>query len=633
MPIRTPVLFALILVNATFAFGIPYFPVNNTFPAGTINFVHIDPNAYSGADFTLQESQQNATEKSKTTDSEKPAADVKKEKGFFKKLFTKATKAEKTAKKEAKNLSNIENQETRVYGWHPYWMKNTQADYNYNLLTTLSYYSLEASYSPDKLRITYTDHNINGYEARDLFNRASQAGCRIDVTFKSQDANVINAILNHKQTQDSCINYLIEIFDSNYQFDGICIAFENIPPSNSASLLAFMSKLKMVLKASNRTIKIALPAKDYYNNYDILNLNKVVDEYIVMAYNYHHKGSSEGPVCPLYDDKRNLHLKGSVTEYLSKGIPYHKLIVALPFYGIVWVKDKKKDKYVFSKHVTYAQVKHQLARTKAEIKFDEVSYTYYYEFEEKNKMYRCYFDNEKSLVKKYKWLIGQHIAGVGIWALGYDHGSDEFWNMIEKNVKVKKLPSLQKKIIVKKKTQEDTVYIYHLFDSIIQHTSLKNDTIFIDSLLSELLSGYRQDTNTTTVVPKKKSAIMLQLRKLAGVFKPLLSERAIAATIVLTLIAFGLIGLLTSLLFSPVRELLYINNLPAYLFINVSLILLGLALFGFLGLLKADITYYSIEVYNNIKNGIWTTLLLCWIAINLFSYKLLGVISLKYDKP
>ena len=632
MPIRTPVIFILVLFNAISAFGIQYSLVNNTFPAGAINYVHIDPNAFSGADFTLQESQQTTSEKNKTTDSAIPAADVKKEKGFFKKLFTKATKAEKVAKKEAKNLSNIEDQQTRVYGWHPYWMKNTQADYNYNLLTTLSYYSLEASYVPDKNRITYTDHNINGLEAKKLFNRASQAGCRIDVTFKSQDANVIDSILNNPPSQEATIHYLLEILNSNYQFDGICIAFESIPPSNAASLLAFMSNLKMALKGSNRTLKIALPAKDYFNNYDILNLNKVVDEYILMAYNYHHKGSSEGPVCPLYDDKRNLHLKGSVTEYLSKGIPYHKLIVALPFYGIVWVKDKKKDKYVFSKHLTYAQVKHQLARTKAEIKFDKVSYTYYYEYEEKSKMYRCYFDNEKSLVKKYKWLIDQHIAGVGIWALGYDKGSDEFWNMIEKNVKVKKLPSLQKKIIVKKKTQEDTVYIYHLIDSIIQHTSLKNDTIFIDSLLSELLSGHHQDTSTTAA-PKEKSIIMLQLRKLAGIFKPLLSERAIAATIVLTLIAFGLIGLLASLLFSPVRELLYVNNLPTYLFINVSLILLGLALFGFLGLLKADIIDYSIEVFNNIKNGIWTTLLLCWVAINLFSYKLLGVISLKYDKP
>ena len=588
-------------------------------------------NQYMSDNFQLdQKSSPDVQNDTSTTEQSKTTAPSENT-GFIKKLFTGASKAEKTAKKEAKYLKKRENVQTQIYGWYPYWNTTPDSAFNYNLLTSFSYFTIDGHYDANSKKIEFDDHGITSPFMKSLFRSASGAGCRIDITFRFDDKSTLRQLFSSQLLQDSCISSMVKIINANFVYDGICIVFENLPPNISSSLVLFMSELKVTLKPSNRTISLALPAMDYANNYNIQKLNQLVDSYILLCYNYYTKGTEAGPVSPLDNVKKNASIKASVKDYLSKGAPYSKMIAALPFYGIVWKEDTgKPNHYSFYKHWTYTKIIGHLATTKSIVQFDSVSYTYYYDFQMNGQNFRCYFDNDKSLDNKYKWLIKQGLAGVGIWALGYDRGNQDFWNMINKDFKVKKLNPLQKEVIIDNRTLRDTVYSYLLIgDSLVKHTNLVKDTLIKDTLFSKIINP----AIDSSALKSEKNLLTRELDKLKTIFKPLLSDNKVLITVIIALISFGFLGIIASMLFSSVRKLLYITSIPGYIVTNVSLILVAWGLLAFLRYLKTDIAELIPGYYDRIYHAIWIIVIISWLIINLLSYKLIGTISLKRDEP
>lgn len=47
-----------------------------------------------------------------------------------------------------------------------------------------------------------------------------------------------------------------------------------------------------------------------------------------------------------------------------------------------------------------------------------------------NGWHHCFMDNVSSLGAKYELVRRSGIAGIGIWALGYDDGYEDLWNLI-----------------------------------------------------------------------------------------------------------------------------------------------------------------------------------------------------------
>ena len=45
--------------------------------------------------------------------------------------------------RDAPDLENIDKYSPQIYGWYPYWMKDSYENLNYKLLTTVSFYSVD----------------------------------------------------------------------------------------------------------------------------------------------------------------------------------------------------------------------------------------------------------------------------------------------------------------------------------------------------------------------------------------------------------------------------------------------------------------------------------------------------------
>ena len=68
----------------------------------------------------------------------------------------------------------------------------------------------------------------------------------------------------------------------------------------------------------------------------------------------------------------------------------------------------------------------------SEVELDPISMSKIYRVAfEDNSIKEIHYDDAFTLSKKYDYAMNNNLQGVGIWALGYDNGNDELWNLIE----------------------------------------------------------------------------------------------------------------------------------------------------------------------------------------------------------
>jgi GH18 family chitinase len=142
--------------------------------------------------------------------------------------------------------------------------------------------------------------------------------------------------------QQTFITNAINLLNSRPGSNGINIDFEGMGSADKAPFTAFMTSLCNQVHAANSNYKVtmALYAVEWGNNtFDIAALNPLVDNFIIMGYDYYYSGSTTaGPEAPLYNFQTtyNYTLAKSITHYLNKGATKSKLLLGLPWYGREW---------------------------------------------------------------------------------------------------------------------------------------------------------------------------------------------------------------------------------------------------------------------------------------------------------
>jgi spore germination protein YaaH len=160
-------------------------------------------------------------------------------------------------------------------------------------------------------------------------------------------------------------------------------------------------------------------------------------------------------------------IKTMIKDYLSY-VPPQKLILGVPYYGFNWAKgeeriieeieenpnehddnpkdenedddeDKKVEIIKDSITQTYSEIITNIEELNAEVQWDEPGQVPFYEYvdEETQKTRKVYFENEKSLSVKYQIAKEFDLAGVGIWALGYDGDRPELWKLLDTEFNLK----------------------------------------------------------------------------------------------------------------------------------------------------------------------------------------------------
>ena len=322
----------------------------------------------------------------------------------------------------------------KIFGYHPYWQGTKWQSYNYDLLTTIAYFSAETNSTGDLT-------NLHGWPATDLINKAHANGVEVVLTVTLFDKSDIETLLSHNSYRDRLIkNLLYEV--NRAGADGVNIDFESFPESQKNNLVSFVKNLRKSLRDSipNAQVTLATPAVDWSNAWDFNGLATESDGLFIMGYDYHWKGSTTtGPVAPLTGGSYNI--TNTVNTYLSvTNNNYDKLILGNPYYGYEWPSNSG-DKGASTTNVGTAVV-FSTAESKALSYgklWDSDSQTPWYRYQNPS-WFQTWYDDSLSLSNKYDFVISKKLGGVGIWALGYDEGYDELWNALNEKMGAKSAP-------------------------------------------------------------------------------------------------------------------------------------------------------------------------------------------------
>lgn len=320
----------------------------------------------------------------------------------------------------------------KVYGWHPYWVGSVYTNYDWSMLSDFCYF--DYSVSPT------TGNNTNGSFAWNTSAAVTAAlNNSVNVHFCATLFSSHSTFWASSTAQQTFITNAINLLNSRGG-NGINIDFEGMGASDKAPFTAFMTNLCNQVHAANPNYKVtmALYAVDWSTSFDIPALNPIVDEFIIMGYDYYYSGSSTaGPESPLYNFQTsyNYTVAKSITYYLKQGVSKNKLLLGLPWYGREWETAgntaPSSTTGGFTSSRTYNYVKNNAATySAANKKWESNCFNPYYAYQSAGLWRQCWIDDVYSYGRKFDLVNQRGIGGIGIWALGYDDGYSDLWNLI-----------------------------------------------------------------------------------------------------------------------------------------------------------------------------------------------------------
>jgi spore germination protein YaaH len=317
----------------------------------------------------------------------------------------------------------------RVFGYHPYWIGSAWQNYQWDLLSDLCYFSYEVNPANGDA-VTIHDWNTAA-----VIDTAISRGVKVHlcVTLFSGHAS----FFGNPQAQQKLTNNLISLVASRGAH-GINLDFEAVPSSQQAGLTNYIIQLSNALENAlpEAELSIAAPAVNWSNTFDLPAITPWLDLIMVMAYDYYWNGSTlAGPVSGFWPltSSFNYGVNRSLSYYQSQGVPESKLLLGLPYYGREWPVSSNTLPASTTGNgvaVTYRNIRANTTHyNPANYYWDYRSYNPYYSYFT-SQWWQCFFDDQRSLGAKYDLVNRRGIAGIGIWALGYDNGYPELWNLI-----------------------------------------------------------------------------------------------------------------------------------------------------------------------------------------------------------
>jgi len=318
-----------------------------------------------------------------------------------------------------------------VYGWLPSWEEANYTNFQWNLLSDLVYFGYEVNAT------TGGYNNIYNWETSPAVTNAKSNNVRISLcaTLFSNHST----FLDNTTATNNFITTIVALV-KNRGGHGINIDFENMTTAHKTSFKTFMIALANHLHSEipGALLTVALPAVEWSDKFDVVALANYVDYWVIMGYDYYYKSSTTaGPTASIYSMTSSYiyNLSKSITYYRNKGVSNTKLLLGLPYYGYEYPTSSLTVPASASGTGVAIRFRQVMANssgyyTDTYKKFNYNSYTPYYIYNTGGVNKQLFFDDKNSMEKKLDLILQRDLAGMGIWALGYDNGYTDYWDAI-----------------------------------------------------------------------------------------------------------------------------------------------------------------------------------------------------------
>lgn len=296
--------------------------------------------------------------------------------------------------------------------------------------------------SLDCVSPNYLDINSNGdLETnnidRELVKEVHDRGMKITPFLSNHwDRNAGELALEKKE---ELVEQIVAIIEDN-DFDGINVDIENLDGKSKEAFTAFIKLLRQNLQ-EDKEICVAVAANPYGSDkgwqgmYDYKALSEYCDYLMIMTYDESYGGSDPGPVASMS------FVENSIKYAIKAGIPSHKILLGIPFYGRIWNVDdmdnEEKENRIIGKGITANTINSLISFYDGTITYDDTSKSMKANFivetdDEKKDLYswgvpvtegnyEIWFDDNFTIKEKLK-LVGKYdLKGTGSWSLGQEN--------------------------------------------------------------------------------------------------------------------------------------------------------------------------------------------------------------------
>ncbi len=325
-----------------------------------------------------------------------------------------------------------------VFGYLPCWEVDdgTDAYLRYDLLSTIALFGV--AFRPDgSFNTTDAGYTmVTGSRAATILQHAHAAGTRVVVSFESFNATKNAQFLGDTDGQATFISNAVALV-TRLGADGMNIDIEGLSGSYFDEFGTFIGRLRAAAVAANPAaqVSVATNASTSGARMAAQAIQNGADRAFIMGYAYRTAGSDPvGSPAPLVRSDGGPSLTRTLDLYVAEGVPVDRTILGLPYYGTTWPTDGPELHAPRGDGSAANFFPSSLvgAPTGASLSYDGVEHAAvmtWWDASKKTWM-QTYYDDPASLAPKFQLALRRGLAGVGIWALGYDKGLPGYWQLI-----------------------------------------------------------------------------------------------------------------------------------------------------------------------------------------------------------
>lgn len=350
-----------------------------------------------------------------------------------------------------KNNSYIQNllkppgKNWEVFGFAPYWKLSKLNDLDWRTLTTFAYFSLPVASDGTIDRTSYEWQVFEGKQLSDLYKKAQAHNVRRVVTLTQMDPDIVETFLGDAASWETLAIDTADILNDK-GLDGVNIDFEYIPSNDyyRERFSQFMEAYCRVVGENTKdpyiTVSVLASSARFNKIYDIGRLAAATDGVFMMAYDFYYSGSdTAGPSAPLYGYNNGkgpfwYDVSTAVDDFL-KVADAEKIIMGVPYYGWNYPTaspspSSQRVWWLPASAKTNEKAQNDRLISDSSIGgWDSDAQVAWKGYWDENGWNVLYLEDKKSLSLKYDFAKSKKLAGVGIWALGYDADS-ELWSLL-----------------------------------------------------------------------------------------------------------------------------------------------------------------------------------------------------------
>jgi len=332
-------------------------------------------------------------------------------------------------------------QKRQIVGFLPYWLLDKAKDDYSKYINTLTYFGLTLDADGKILKLVNEQETEPGWLALktgkvgSFFLKAREKKVSLSLLVFLGDKDLIDKLMENPIENANNLVLDVEPIMKDYGFSDLNIDIEKVDEASDeqrANFTKFATEVKKELESRKLgTLTVDISPSAFLKKYliDPVGVARIVDHFIVMAYDYHFANSYvSGPVAPLAgtDTVAEFDIQVALNEAL-KIIPSDKIILGVPLYGYEWetIGDFPRAAVIPASGQTISnnraeQLLKECSGCEPRIDTEARESFLIYKDGQTGTYHQVFYPDTEATNEKIDFSRANNLAGIALWALGYE---------------------------------------------------------------------------------------------------------------------------------------------------------------------------------------------------------------------